>query len=59
MPSDDRWQKNSEDDASRRQRETNQPYALANGDPTGQRPQRDADTEKIVHQADEEDIVID
>ena len=46
-------------DASRRQREARGPGALAQGDPAGQRPQRDADAEKVVHQSDQEDVIID
>ena len=58
MPSAERWQKNSADDANRRQREARGPGALAQGDPAGQRPQRDADAENVVHQPDQEDVIV-
>ena len=44
--------------ASRRKRETRRPGALAQGDPAGQRPQRDADAENVVHQSDEKDVIV-
>ena len=46
------------EDASRRQREARGPGALAQRDPAGQRPQRDADAENVVHQSDQEDVIV-
>ena len=46
------------DDARRRQRHARRPHAFAQGDPAGQRPERDADAEDVVHQADEKDEII-
>ena len=34
------------------------PGALAQRDPAGQRPQRDADAEDVIHQADEKDVIV-
>ena len=45
-------------DARGRQRKAHRPGALAQRDPAGQRPQRDADAEDVVHQADEKNVIV-
>ena len=46
------------DNAKRRQQKAERPHPVAGRDPAGQGPYGHADPEKVVHQSDEKDIVV-
>ncbi len=50
--------KEQRNDAGGRQQEPYRPGPLAHHDPAGQGPQRHADSKDVVHQSDEEDVII-